>query len=66
MQHLTVALDSGLKIKSWVEDIKTAGGAFSCLLLAPPFCFGQFVFLVPQRFRDHREYLNLVFRLTEV
>jgi hypothetical protein len=66
MQHLTVALDLGLKIKSWVENIETAGGAFSCLLLTPPFCFGQFVFLIPQRFWDHREYSSLVFRLTEV
>jgi hypothetical protein len=44
MQHPTVALDLGFKIKSWVEDIKAAGGAFSCLLLTPPFSFGQFVF----------------------
>jgi hypothetical protein len=66
MQHFAVALDLGSKIKSWVEDIKAVGGALCCLLLAPPFSFGQFVFLIPQRFRDPREYSSLVLRLTEV
>jgi hypothetical protein len=66
MQHLTVALDTGLKIKSWVEDIKAAGGALSCLLLTPPFSFGQFVFLIRQGFRDAREYSSVALRLTEV
>jgi hypothetical protein len=66
MQHLTVALDLGLKIKSWFEDAKAAGGAFSCLLPTPLFSFGQFVFLIPQHFRDPLEYSSLVLRLTEV
>ncbi|HZC34693.1 MAG TPA: hypothetical protein VE242_03720 [Chthoniobacterales bacterium] len=66
MQHVAVALDLGLKIKRRVKYTKAIGGALIALLLTPPFSVDQVVVLVPQRFRDPREYSSLVLRLTQV
>jgi len=66
MQHVVVALGSGIRGKGWAAHIRLADSVSNGLRLFPPVCFDHSVRLVPERLRDASQSKRLVLRLTVI
>ena len=63
MQHVTVALVSGIKRKSWAAHIGLADLVSTCRRLIPAFSFDHSILMVPEVWGDPSEYKSFVLRL---
>ena len=66
MQHVTVALVSGIKRKCWVAHIGLADLVSSCQRLITAFSFDHSILMVPEVLGDPSEYRSFVLRLNVV
>lgn len=66
MQHVIVALVSGIRGKGWAAHVGLADSVSNGLRLIPPVCFDHSVLMVPELLGDPREYRSFVLRLNEV